>query len=113
MSPHHRAMLSYLRSIGARNIRVEPGGKHNRLVFEYRGVEHFHIIAGSPGDSVYSAKRAVADLKRMLGLRAQRCIGKHRRRRARMRQAPPAECPALTALPDWRERLAELVAAAG
>jgi hypothetical protein len=29
--------VAYLRSVGAVDIRVEPGGKHPRLIFEHDG----------------------------------------------------------------------------
>src|SRR6266851_8853082 len=98
MTDHSKAMLSFLRSIGATNIHEEPGGKHLRLVFEYDGVERFHTITDS--DAIFGPKKAVADLKRMLGLQANgKRIGERRCRRRRCRIAP-AECPAITALPD-------------
>jgi len=99
-------MEDFLRSIGATNIRDKPGGKHLRLVFEYDGVERFHTITDS--DAIFGPKKAVADLKRMLGLQANgKRIGERRCRRRRC-PAAPAECPVITPLHDWRDDLPQL-----
>lgn len=112
MSPHERAMRDYLTRIGAGQVRVIPGGKHNLLVFTFRGQERSHIISKSPGDSVYGPKKAVADLKRMLGLRHKgKREGERRRAARRSRRRDVSPCPYLTALPDWRVKLQELAQA--
>lgn len=98
----------YLRSIGAREIRVEPGGKHPKLVFWYADREQFHILSSSPGDNAFSEKRMLADLRRMTGNGSRgRRVGARRAKKVHRRDAISAIPPIQSGLvlPDWRASL--------
>lgn len=52
---------------GATNIRIEHGGKHPRLVGDYRGQPFFFVFPGSTGDW-RAVLNCVSDLRRVLGV---------------------------------------------
>jgi len=66
MRKHQREVADYLRDeYGANDIRIEPGGKHPKLVFNYQDKEH-SLPLGNPSD--YRAiKNLHTDLKKKLG----------------------------------------------
>jgi hypothetical protein len=99
-----RKITAFLAEIGADNISIASGGKHPRVVFRYNGEARQHIIAGTPGRPDESARRAIEDIRRSLGLvDRERRVSPPRRRRPRPRTPAPA-LPVLTARPqpDWR-----------
>lgn len=64
---HIRAMIAELERLGVRDYRFETGGKHKKLVFRHGGRRHVHPIPWSAGDKAYATKKALADLRRMVG----------------------------------------------
>lgn len=70
MRSHQREVVSWLGSIGATRIRIEParGKGHPRLRFHYRDKDHDYPMGSSPGDRNAGCRR-IGDLKKLLGLR--------------------------------------------
>jgi hypothetical protein len=66
MRDHHRRQIAFLRSVGASDVKIlHNGGRHPRLRFAWRGIEHSIPVALSPSD--YRATRqAIAALRRLL-----------------------------------------------
>jgi hypothetical protein len=66
-----RELMDFLRTeYGAEGLRLERGGKHNKLKFRCRGSEYSYVV-GAPSDA-RAIKNIHAELKRMLGLPASR-----------------------------------------
>ncbi len=65
---HNREIIAFLREYGASNIHADPGGKHAKLRFSFRGQERaFPLMMGSREPDSRATKNAITDLKRMLG----------------------------------------------
>lgn len=106
MIAYHREVRAYLAGIGAEDVRITGGGKHQRLAFRFDGRERHMPISGSPGeDTAFWTKRR--DIRRALGLYEPHRAGGRRSRRCRA-AATPWRLPRLSGcvLPDWRETLA-------
>lgn len=67
MIRHHRDVTAWLKQAGADSIRLEHSGKHPKLIFRYRGVEHRTIISNTPSDP-YAFNMAVKQLEQRMGL---------------------------------------------
>jgi hypothetical protein len=67
MDKHVRELWDYLKDYGAENIHVEGGRKHNKIWFEYGGVERSYLISHSPSTEPHAVNNMKATLKRMLG----------------------------------------------
>lgn len=97
MTDQERAIRDELEIHGAVVTRVADGGKHQRIYFEWRGVERFHVVATSPSDPMAS-EYARRDIRRMLGV--TRKIHKNPANKARKRNrtepkaAPDLACEA-------------------
>jgi len=66
MEKHVRELRDYLADYGASNIHMEPGGKHNKIQFEYGGLQRSYIVARSASTDHHAVENIKADLKRML-----------------------------------------------
>jgi hypothetical protein len=102
-----RKITEFLATIGADNVAIVNGGKHPRVTFRYAGEVRQYVIAGTPGRPDESARRAIEDIRRSLGLvDRERRIGPRRPYRPRAKVLPPAP-PRLTAAPqsDWHNSL--------
>jgi len=66
MEKHLRELWDYLRDYGAENIRIEPGGKHQKLRFDYGGIERSYLTAKLTSNN-HSTQNMKATLRRMLG----------------------------------------------
>ena len=65
-TPYLRAITNYLRdTYGVRSFEVRPGGKHNKLVFEYGGKARRLTLAHERDNNRANLKRQ--DIHRMLG----------------------------------------------
>jgi hypothetical protein len=64
---HHREVADHLRNeYDARHIRMEPGGLHPRMVFQYRDRE-YRLPLGGPSDH-RSLKNIISDLRKKLSV---------------------------------------------
>lgn len=105
-----RAAMVYLHSIGAEQIRIEPGGKHWHLIFRHGGKEHFHILSSSQGDAYFGETKLLADLRRMTTAAREKHVGARRTRKTPppkpdpVAPAPPPQTAQLNAM-DLREAL--------
>lgn len=108
MSEYVDRVLAYLHSVGATEIRIEHGGKHHRVVFSWKGQEMFHILAGSTGDTLRGFKKAISDLRHMLGLVAPtKRVGARRSRKRRAAVSKATALPVLAKAPpqNWHDDL--------
>lgn len=61
-----RETTDFLRDYGATHISVEPGGKHPKIRFTFKGKDHSIVIPGTASD--YRAlENQKADIRRLLG----------------------------------------------
>lgn len=67
MIAHHRELIAWLQSAGAENARIEPSGKHCKLVFAWRGEERSSPISRTPSDR-RATRNQITELRHMLGL---------------------------------------------
>jgi hypothetical protein len=66
MKPHHRELFAWLRSIGARHVRVRHHGeRHPRIAFNYEGDNYVFTVPGTPSDHRGLANQ-IAALRRQL-----------------------------------------------
>ena len=65
MRPHHRAAKQFLQKSGATRVRFVPGGKHPKIVFEWRSQELRVPISYSPSDP-YAGQQAIKQLKQLM-----------------------------------------------
>lgn len=89
-----------LASHGASGFRVVQGGKHKKLYWTFAGKEMWHLIAGSPSDTMYRTL-ALNDVRRAIGVNQGSGPGERRVRTVRKREveiAPPPDV--ITMLPD-------------
>ena len=107
MREHLREIVAYIHRAGGTNVHVAHGGKHKRVTFQWGGRDWLFITSCTPADNYFAAVQAVADIRRMLGLsRHGKRIGTRRAGRGQTSARGRATPPALTTLPDWRDRLA-------
>lgn len=100
MNEHARIVCDFLRSVGAENVRLGRGGKHPRVLFEWKGEERFHTMPGTPGDTIRGPKNAIAELRHDLGLTEPvKRVGERRVRKDRASK-PVAARPVLSSLHD-------------
>ena len=112
MRPHHRAVIEFLRGIGAEHVRIESGGRHPRVCYRWHGIERYRVVSGSPEDAGDAARKTIEQIRRDLGLiDHEKRVGERRRRparrttpftRPRLLLAPRIEIPVG---PDWRDQL--------
>jgi hypothetical protein len=67
MEKHVRELWDYLKDYGASNIHIEGGSKHQKLLFEYGGLERSLIVAHKPSTDHHAMENTKQALKRMLG----------------------------------------------
>lgn len=72
---------------GATNLRIEPGGKHPRLVGDYRGVAFMFVFPSSTGDR-RAVLNCLSDLRRVIGVERQ-TKERSRPRKQRPRRTKP------------------------
>lgn len=115
MKPHHRAVIDYLRELGAADVHMAPGGRHPRIVFTWDGRERKLVVSSSPATVEGAIGKACAEIRKMLGLdeKHRHHVEKRPRPRYRRRTAPAPSPPVLTTVQrdDWRERLSQHPAA--
>ena len=98
-----RAIVDFLREIGADKIAIESGGKHPHVTFLYGGDFWRQVVASSPTNRDATIADANRQIRRDLGLvEREKRIGHRRPKRAR--QQAPLAAPALVSMPqpDWR-----------
>lgn len=98
---------AFLASIGAEDIHLRhPSHGHPRICYRWQGIEHHHITGASPS-CPFTHLKAIADIKRKLGLHGLSAgisrNGRGHRRRSRRRPIFDLE---LTPLRDWKAMLA-------
>jgi hypothetical protein len=67
MRPHIRAVIKFLRQVGAQNVRIEHDGKHPRCYYRWLDKESFYVLPNSPGDTYRCQHNVISDLRRKLG----------------------------------------------
>ena len=102
MTPHIRHLITVLEDNGARDVYVQMGGKHPRLMFVYDGVKQFYVVPGTSSDR-RARINATTDLRRMTGGRDVRKSKRAKRRRIQVIESLSA--PTLTVKPDPFETL--------
>jgi hypothetical protein len=65
MREHLRTIRDWLRRYGATGVHLKHGGKHPRLIFDYRGRRRFFVCPSTPGDH-RGVANARAELRRLL-----------------------------------------------
>ena len=60
-------LVQRARDWGATNLRIEQGGKHPRLVGDYKGVAFMFVFPGSTGDR-RTVLNCLSDLRRVVGV---------------------------------------------
>lgn len=83
----------------------QMAGKHARIVFEWHGEERFIGVPLSPRDTLFAPLKAVAELRRMLGIR---CPEKRRNRNRRERTVCRIEPTMLAAVTPGADGLSAL-----
>lgn len=58
-------VIKYLKGVGIK-AKAEGGHKHDRVVWEVNGRQMYKSCSRSPSDNVFSAMRAVGDVKKLL-----------------------------------------------
>jgi hypothetical protein len=108
MRPHIRKIVGFLEGVGAVDVAIANGGKHPRVIFWWSGIERRYFISGTPEDPDESARRAIADIRGMLGLVDHERRAGARRPHRRPHRPAPAAVPVLSAspAPDWKDGLA-------
>ena len=102
---HEAALIDFLWRNGAEDIRVENGSKHRIIRFTWNGEAMIHVGHFGPRDHRNATKLALADLRRMMGLRT-RGAPRHERRRHRRGSAEPGQAapPKFLPVPPPRRR---------
>src|SRR4249920_648072 len=67
MEKHLRDLYEFLLDYGATGLRLIPGGKHNKLVFTFKGQEVSYLVANSPATDPRALQNNRSRLKRLLG----------------------------------------------
>lgn len=84
-NPVIEAVRDELEKHGARFLRVEAGGRHARIIYEWQGAERFKVVTGSVAKTG-SCENAREDIRHALGVvGGPKRIGNRRRKRARLR----------------------------
>jgi hypothetical protein len=112
MIEHHRKIIAFLRSVGAEEPHMAPPrgrGGHPRVVWLWQGREFYHAVSASPGDTIWSTDKAIADIRRKIGLVSHtKRIGQRRRaRRTPVTAEVPRLLMAAPCLADWHASLSE------
>ena len=84
---------------GVTAYTFEMGGKHPRLVFIHNGRPRVYVLPGSPSDH-RGPLNMRTDLRRMLGIVAEKGEPRERRRRKRYASDVPPPMPAMLPRPD-------------
>jgi hypothetical protein len=101
-----RMIAAWLASVGADDVHIEQDSGHPKLFYVWRGRRRFYVVPASPGNAWVGGRNAISNLRHELGLiKTEKTVGARRERRLR-RSAPAVAPPALTALSDWRDKLA-------
>lgn len=91
--------------------RYEHASKHARIYFERGGKEQFYVIPASPSDSARGLLNAMADIRRLAGIRKVKteAAPRPKRRPSRRLKITIVEPPAVTPGADpWTPYLASL-----
>ena len=86
-----KTLIRRAREWGAADVRIERGGKHPRLIGDYKGVAFMFVFPGSTGDR-RAALNCLSNLRRVLGVEREE---KPARRPAKRRSpwAKSKTCP--------------------
>lgn len=68
MRQHHKQVATWLKSKGATNIYLTPGGKHPKLCFTFQQRSYAHPISGTTSDTYRAAHNFISELRHVLGL---------------------------------------------
>jgi hypothetical protein len=112
MIEHHRKIIAFLHSVGAEDPHMAPprGRGHPRVVWLLDGRQFYHPVSASPGDNLWSTDKAIADIRRKIGLvQHSKRVGQRRPARRNIDQRPdtrliPATAPCLA---DWHTTLSQ------
>ena len=63
-------LTAFLEKEGAQDIKVVPGGRHNKLQFAINGKTQFFVLSGTPSDH-RSILNARSQLRRQIHERAE------------------------------------------
>ena len=76
---------------GATNLRIEQGGKHPRLVGDYKGVAFMLVFSGNTGDR-RAVLNCLSDLRRVVGIEREVTAAPfpQKRKRHRIKSKPHA-----------------------
>ena len=111
MIEHHRKIIAFLRSVGAEDPHMAParGRGHPRVIWQWLGREFYHPVSASPGDNLWSTDKAIADIRRKIGLVSHtKRIGQRRQvRRTSVITEVPRLIIAAPCLADWHASLSE------
>jgi hypothetical protein len=112
MIEHHRKIIAYLHSVGAEDPHMAPprGRGHPRVVWLLDGRQFYHPVSASPGDNLWSTDKAIADIRRKIGLvHHSKRVGQRRpgRRPSIGIAAPQLIQAAAPCLADWHTSLSE------
>jgi len=89
-TPVTDAVWGELPRLGIRWTR-NPAGKHARIVFTWRGKETFVGVSLSPHNAIFAPVKALADMRRQLGIRPPtKARSRDRRERDTCRVEPDA-----------------------
>jgi hypothetical protein len=91
MCDHIKTILAFLRENGAADIRIEHGGKHPHIRWVSDGRPHLYVTSATLSDRRRATKKALSNLRHMLGLiRPVKRIGERRSKRHRRHGAVAA-----------------------
>lgn len=91
--------------------RYEHSSRHARIYFERKGKEQFYVIPASPSDSARGLLNAMADIRRLAGIRKAKteATPRPKRRPSKRIKMVIVEPPAVTPGADpWTPYLASL-----
>ena len=103
------ALIAVLLKAGASEISIERGSKHPRILYRLAGAMRYRSFPGTPSDSGAGIDKAVAELRREIGLTSRvKRVGARRQRRSISvdRAAQPLLPLPLTHQSDWHSDVA-------
>lgn len=72
MNQRSKDFVRALERLGATEIRIVPGGKHPKVMFVFKGKSYWHIAPSGKSASRFWLDKAIADVRRQLGLNRRR-----------------------------------------
>lgn len=69
-NPYIAAITAELARGGITKHEIQYRGSHPRIIFQHDGRERFYVFPNSPSDNRRGILNAVADIRKMIGLKA-------------------------------------------